>query len=135
MCHPTDILLPYSHATHFLPFNFVFQIPNSWTNPKQFQFVYPMGTEDYSHPYEQFYEISPTPLGFGCGTASTPCSLMGHSTSSITDCLQEVHNIIRIGGCVFCPLVAQTGAFAVGYCCTKYWATGIQQLRPSRKCT
>ena len=100
-----------------------------------FSFVYPMGTEDYSHPYEQFYEISATPLGFGCGTASTPCSLMGHSTSPITDRLQEVHNIIRIGGCVFCPLVAQTGAFAVGYCCTNYWATGIQQLRPSHKCT
>ena len=75
------------------------------------------------------------PPGFGWGIASTPYNLMGHSTSPIIGRLQEVYNIIRIGGCVFCPPGARTGAFAVGFPCANHWTTEIRQLRSSHKST
>ena len=69
---------------------------------------------------------APTAPDLGWGTAITPCSPIGHSTSSIIGRLQEVHNTTRIGMWVLCPPGAWTGALAVRICCADHWATEIQ---------
>ena len=82
----------------------------------------------------RFYEIPPCPwvlagvqLALHVAYLGIPPLIIGH--------LQEVQNIIRIGGCVFCPSGARTGAFAGGCCCTNHWATEIRPLWPSHKTT
>ena len=85
--------------------------------------------------YTVWWDTPPTPPSFGWNTASTPYSLTGYTTSPIIGCLQEVHNIIRTGRCVFCPTGGQTEAFAVWCCYTNHWATEIWPLRPSYKTT
>ena len=55
-----------------------------------------------------------TLLGLSQGTASTPCNLIGHSTSLIIGRLQEVNNTIRNIARMLCPPRAHPRSLPLG---------------------